>query len=328
MNVHDTGLGTAWLQRCTVTVITVLMGAAQVHANDLRKLYELALSRDATLQAARFQREAALEVRPQALAALLPQVSAGADIQRDRETDESGAPLPGNNAANCPAFGNGGMQRCIGNARTLGLNLSQTLWSFQAFSQLKEANLQAASAEATYRGVQQNLLLRVAEAYFTILSAADALATNRSERQAFASLLDQAKGRERTGVGPRSDVEQAQAFYDATEQNVIDAESAADDANLAMSTIVGSITPPVAPLRDDIPLNSPDPASADQWVASARLDNFEVRAAELKMEAASRDIAAQQGRGLPTLSLISRSGVVKASQPSACTSIGRCSRAA
>ena len=132
--------------------------------------------------------------------------------------------------------------------------MSQTLWSFQAFSQLKEANFQAAAAEASFRGAQQNLLLRVAQAYFAILSASDQLATNRSRRDAFGTLLNQAKAREQTGVGPRSDVAQAQAFYDATEQSVIDAQNALDDANLALTEIVGPPAATIAPLRQDIPL--------------------------------------------------------------------------
>jgi outer membrane protein len=55
-------------------------------------------------------------------------------------------------------------------------------------------------------------LLRVAQAYFAILSATDQLATNRNEREAFGALLNQARSREQTGISPRSDVEQAQAF--------------------------------------------------------------------------------------------------------------------
>ena len=181
--------------------------------------------------------------------------------------------------------------------------MSQTLWSFQAFSQLKEANFQAAAAEAGFRSAQQNLLLRVAQAYFAILSATDQLATNRAEREAFGTLLNQARTRQQTGVGPRSDVEQAQAFYDATEQSVIDAQNALDDANLALTEIVGTHGASIAPLRQDIPLLSPEPASADEWVSSARQENFDVRTAELKMEAAERDISAQRGRALPTFSL-------------------------
>jgi outer membrane protein len=146
-------------------------------------------------------------------------------------------------------------------------------------------------------------LLRVAQAYFGILSAADQLATNIAEREKFGTLLNQAKSRQQTGVGSRSDVDQAQAFYDATEQSVIDARNALDDATLALTEIVGQHVERVAPLQEDIPLLSPEPASAEDWVASARQDNFDVRTAQLNMEAASRDISVQRGRGLPTILL-------------------------
>ena len=288
--------------RCSLLLglLTLMVQAAA--ANDLKQFYELALTRDTTLQAAHFQRDALVEARPQAIAQWLPQISANAAAARERAGFDSG-PALGSQAADCAISSTASTQRCYGTAHTLGLNLSQTLWSFQSFSQLKEANFQVAAAEANFQGAQQNLLLRVAQAYFGILSAADQLATNVAEREAFSTLLNQAKSREQTGVGPRSDVDQAQAFYDATEQPVIDARNALDDANLALTQIIGQHVEGVAPLREDIPLLSPDPATADEWVTSARLDNFDVRTAQLNMEAASRDISVQRGRGLPTISL-------------------------
>ncbi|MGB6309504.1 MAG: TolC family outer membrane protein [Steroidobacteraceae bacterium] len=288
--------------RYSLALIAMILAAQAAEANDLKDLYELALTRDATLQAAGFQRDAAIEARPQALAQWLPQVSASASATRERVGYENG-PSTGSEAADCALAAASGMQHCYGTVHSLGLNMSQTLWSFQAFSQLKEANFQAAAAEASFRSAQQNLLLRVAQAYFGILSASDQLAANRAERDAFGTLLNQARIREHTGVGPRSDVEQAQAFYDATEQSVIDAQNAFDDANLALTEIVGPHAASIAPLRQDIPLVSPDPASADDWVSAARQDNFDVRTAELKMEAAERDVSAQRGRALPTFSL-------------------------
>ena len=291
------------LMRYSLASLAMVLAIESANANDLRELYELALTRDASLQAAGFQRAAAIEARPQALAQWLPQVSASASATRERVGFDAAGQPTGSQAADCVLSAVAGVQHCYGTARGLGLNMSQTLWSFQAFSQLKEANLQAAAAEASFRGAQQNLLLRVAQAYFAILSASDQLATNRAERDAFGTLLNQAKAREQTGVGPRSDVAQAQAFYDATEQSVIDAQNALDDANLALSEIVGQHAAAIAPLRQEIPLTSPDPASPEEWVMSARRENFDVRTAELKMEAASRDISAQRGRGLPTLSL-------------------------
>jgi outer membrane protein len=287
--------------------ISLLMGAAALlaqsaYGNDLKEFYELALTRDTTLQAAHFQRDALVEARPQALAQWLPQLSANASATRERAGFDSG-PALGSQAADCAISSTATTQRCYGTVHSLGLNMSQTLWSFQAFSQLKESNFQVAAAEASYQGAEQSLLLRVSQAYFGVLSAADQLATNIAEREAFNTLLNQAKSRQQTGVGPRSDVDQAQAFYDATEQSVIDARNALDDANLALTEIVGQRVQGVAPLREDIPLLAPDPSSADEWVVSARRDNFDVRTAELNMEAASRDISVQRGRGLPTISL-------------------------
>jgi outer membrane protein len=290
-----------------------LLGGRGAHANDLQQLYELALTRDTVLQIAHFQRDANVEVRPQALASLLPQMSASASATRERAGYDA-SQIAGGSAADCALRADAGTPHCYGTARALGLNLSQTLWSFQAFNQLKEASFQAAAAEATFRGAEQTLLLRVAQAYFGILSASDQLAANRSEREAFGTLLNQANVRQQTGVGPRSDVAQAQAFFDATEQSIIDAQNALDDANLALTEIVGPRADRIAPLRDEIPLSSPTPESVDEWVVSARQENFNVRAAQLKLEAASRDVSAQRGRGLPTLQLTGSSSKTSQNQ--------------
>jgi outer membrane protein len=295
------------LLRASARIAILLLAARSAIANDLKDLYELALTRDATLQAAIFQRDATIESRPQALAQWLPQVAASASVLRERAgfdaTQQSGSAVLTTPAVDCAISGGSSMERCYGTARSLGLSLSQTIWSFQAFSQLKEANFQAAAAEASLAGARQNLILRVASAYFAILSALDQLTTNKNAREAFSTLLNQARSREQTGVGPRSDVAQAQAFYDATEQGVIDAQNTLDDANLALTEMVGDHGEPIAPLREDIPLASPEPAVVEEWVRAAREDNFLVRSAELKVEAASQDISAQRGRGLPQVQL-------------------------
>jgi len=283
-------------------LIALAMNAPCACGNDLLELYRLALARDAVLQAATHQRDAVIEARPQALSQLLPQLTASATAGREREGQQTTV-VSTDQAANCVLSADRQMENCYSNTHAYGLTLTQTLWSFESFSRLKEANFLAASAQADLLGAQQALLLRVATAYFGILSAKDQLATNRRAREAFGTLLNQAKVRERTGISPRTDVAQAQSFYDATEQSVIDAQNAVDDAELVLTEIVGPHTADIAPLREDIPLTSPDPALVDAWVAAARQDNPGVRAAELQAEAADRDISVQRGRGLPSISL-------------------------
>jgi outer membrane protein len=282
--------------------MAVLCCAGSARGNELISLYQLAAARDTTLQAASYQFAATIEAKPQALANFLPQLTGNASVLRERATfDAAGA--AGVQSIDCALNGATNSQRCYATTRGVGLNLSQTLWSFQSFAQLREANSQAASADATYRGAQQELLLRVARAYFAVLAATDQLDTNRKAREAFATLLDQAKVREQTGVGPHADVELAQAYFDATDQSVIDAQNSLDDAQLAVAQIVGSNETQFAPLRETIPLTLPEPASIQEWVVAAAQGNYELRAAELRFEAASRDIEVQRGKGLPSIVL-------------------------
>ncbi len=123
---------------CSIVWAPVTLGALEAlaslaapcaRANDLKELYELALTRDASLQAAGFQRDAAIEAKPQALSVLLPQVSASASAARERAGFDN-FQSSGNQAADCAISAAAGSQHCYGTSRALGINMSQTLWSF------------------------------------------------------------------------------------------------------------------------------------------------------------------------------------------------------
>lgn len=278
-----------------------IMGVLAVqpaHANDLLRSYVEAQSQDASLQAADAARAAAVEARPQALAAWLPQLSVEASAGRSRlayEVVPDATDVPGA-AASLRGF--------YGHTLNYGLSLSQTLWSTTAFRQLGKADLQVAQAEATYRGAQQDLILRVAQAYFAVLSAQDRVDTQQRQRAAFAALLQQAQVLQQTGIKPRTDVEDAQAFYDATARGLIDAESALADAQRQLAVLTGGSSAASAQaLRDEIPLQRPDPDDVQSWVGAAQDDNYALRAAALRVQAAEREVGVQRAARLPTLSV-------------------------
>ncbi len=288
--------------------LMVLIGLCLVRmasANDLLQLYHLAQNHDASLQAALAQRDAAIESKPQALALLLPHVSANASAERLRIGEQLLAPqlVAGTTITGCQIAAGAATEVCFGDIHGYGLSLSQTLWSFQSFSQLREASASAAAAEANLLAAQQALMLRVAQAYFGILSARDALATNQGARNSYSTELNHARAREQTGVGPRSESELAQAYYDATEQGVIDAQNALSDAELLMTEVTGSTSTKIAPLRESIPLELPDPVAVEDWVSAALKDNPAVMAAQLQVDAADRDIDVQHGKALPSILL-------------------------
>jgi outer membrane protein len=291
------------MHKRAITVLAGLLAAGQgnARANDMLEAYRQAQAQDTTLQAAMYQRGAAIEARPQALAAFLPQLDANANLARDKislaQSGNASVTLPGSGAT----ASSEGPQ--AGNTAIYALSLNQQIWSFQSFHKLVEADLQVAQAEAVYRDAQQSLILRVATAYFNVLSAVDTLRTNQLERDAYGELLRQARARLDSGLSPQTDVKEAQSFYDVTAASVIDAESALDDARRALGELTAREVQTLAPLKEEIPLSPPDPARADEWVRSALQDNYALNAADLQAQAAQRDISANRAKALPTLAL-------------------------
>lgn len=281
-----------------VLLLTVFCGVLPpvAAANDLLAAYQEAKVRDAVLAVATFQRSGAEEVLPAARAAFLPQVTSVANAAREKEAYASSLSGPYNSAQN-------GSDTTTGYVSTYGITVSQTLWDLEGFRRIKEAGMQVAQAQATYRGVEQALILRIAQAYFGILSAADRVATAESQRKAFGELLRQAQVREQQGLSARTDVAEAQSFYDSTDQSVIDAEDVLEDAKRGLTEITGRYPQEVAPLEEDIPLAAPTPSSADEWAELARQDNPDVIVASLGVEAAQRDMQVQRAKYWPTLAL-------------------------
>ncbi|MFT4047381.1 MAG: TolC family outer membrane protein [Solimonas sp.] len=275
--------------------IGLLGGGGMARANSLLDAYHAAQHSDAVLESAAAARDAAVEAKPQARALLLPTLTANAAAEQQHyvlyDTERSTADADGETH-----WSGTGVDKSV------SLDLTQPLWSVESFQKLRQASVQVAEAEAQYRDAEQSLILRVAEAYFAVLSAADNLSANRLERQAYGALVDQAQKKLQTGLGARIGVEEAQAFHSLTAQSVSDAELALFDARRALEQITGRPLP-LTPLRDEIPLASPQPSNADEWLAAAREQNYAVQAAELAMEAARRGISVVRGRYWPSISL-------------------------
>ncbi|MCW8880933.1 MAG: TolC family protein, partial [Sedimenticola sp.] len=128
-----------------------LLGASTAHAENLIQVYELALQNDPQLKAALATRNAALEAKPQAESRFLPSInlSSGANmIRSDVNHSASGASLN--------HYGTG----------SLALNLSQSVYRKEYGIQLDQADKQIAQAEVAYAAEEQDLILRVAQAYF------------------------------------------------------------------------------------------------------------------------------------------------------------------
>jgi outer membrane protein len=239
-----------------------------------------ALAADPVLQIQRQRNAIGRETLPQARAALLPSVTAAAGLGAERRD-------PG--------------EEKWQDARSRGLAATQTLLSAQAWQTLRAARLDVRAGEAAFDAARQQLLLRVAESYFRVLSAAEQLRTSRAASAAFGELLRQAQVRQDTGLGTRGAVTQAQSFFDITRQPVIDAANAYEDALRGLAQVTGRFRETVQSLPEEMTLPGVDLASVEEWLARQRAENPGLEAQSLAAEAAHRRLAAERASALPVL---------------------------
>src|ERR1700723_1244050 len=232
----------------------LLMNA--VPAADLLAVYQRALQNDPQLREAEATRLAALEAKPQALSALLPQLSGKGKISRERDTGSinqteslelppCGPTVPA--GAPCAAAGtpttvfetfpfSGKVDTTI---HQYTIDLKQNLFRWENWEALKRADSQVAQAEADYQAAQQDLMERVAQRYFDVLGAQDDLEAQQMSLVSVSRQLDQAEARYQIGLIAVTDVEEARASHDTTAAAVIAAKRTLESTQELLREIIG-----------------------------------------------------------------------------------------
>lgn len=268
-------------------LVGLLLMPLSGRAEDLLQVYRQARSADPTLAAADAARRGVHEGVAQARAPLLPQAGAGFSVEH---AHVGGAPWPQDATA------------ADNRSRRLAASVSQTLVDPGALARLDAARAQADAQDAAYRAAEQALLVRVATAYFDVLTARDGLANVRANEDAFRQQVEQAQHRYRSGLSALVDVDQARAYHASARAGTIAAQQALADAGEALAEITGSPPGELRGLREALPMQAPNPADPQAWVAAALAHNPLLQAQRSKLAAAERHIAAARAGHLPTLS--------------------------
>ncbi len=268
---------------------------AMAGANGLLDAYHQAQQQDQTFQAAQHQRDASIEARPQAWSALLPQLTAQANWDRTRRHALINNLVDPNNPTAST------QSTSWYTTKGYSLTLSQTIFDWSQFQTVAQADKQVAEAEATYRSAEQSLITRTAAAYFAVLSAQDTLRADIDAQTSFKQQLEQAQKKFDVGLAAITDVRNAQASYDTSTALVISDRTALDNAKRALATIVGQPVDAIADLEQDIPLVSPNPASAQDWSKAAGTDNPDLMTSFYAAEVARKQVSIYRGQYLPSV---------------------------
>ena len=259
--------------------------SAAASATNFLEVYHEALTHDPTYQQAYANYMAAREARPEAWAALLPHITASAGKTWTHSSGSSGqigsTSSGGFYTYNVSSSANS-------NAKLWSLDLSENLFSWTDWMNLKAANKQVAQAQANYQAAAQDLILRTATAYFNVLAAVDTLHAQESSLKALTLGLTQAKERFKVGLIAITDVEQARAARDTAAAAVITAKQTLANALDKLQVITGTEYASLTEPGQSLPLTMPHPASQSAWVQTSLKQNLNLIATRLAA-AAGRD---------------------------------------
>jgi outer membrane protein len=295
----------------SLTLVACLVSFHVASAADLVGVYQRALQNDPQLREAEATRLAALEAKPQALAAMLPQLTGSGLVSRERDRGSSNTTesvsVPGG-----PSF----LESFPFEGRTTtynhkyGVDLKQNLFRWENWVALERADSQVAQAEADYQAAQQDLMSRVAQRYFDVLSAEDVLEAQEGALSSVSRQLEQAETRYAVGLIAITDVQEARASHDSSAAAVIDAKRQVASAQEGLREITGDLFDTLARPIEPFELSNPDPISEDRWVDMALQQNLSLVSSRLAADIAREAVSAARGGHYPSLDLVANGSKV------------------
>ena len=259
---------------------------------DLMSVYRDALGNDAKFMAAKAQLEAGREKVVQGRAGLLPGIGASATTTWNENTYN-------------------GIDRNY-NSNTYGAELRQPLFNWGNWVQFRQGELQTALAEAQFEVARQDLILRVSEAYFSVLNAQDTLTSLRALREAASQQLELARKSFEVGTVTVTDVHEAKSRFDLSSAQVIAAENSLEVARQTLAQIIGSVPEGVQGLRPGASLTPPQPTDINQWVQAAEQQSYGVQVQRIAADIADREVSRNRAGHMPTLDVVANIGQTNA----------------
>jgi outer membrane protein len=264
-----------------------LVFSSCVQALDLKEALERAEQYDATLRSAMADYMAAEELYPQSRASLLPDINANAFIAR------SGIEIERPDETQSLYYDTDGY----------GITLNQVIFNKAFWDTMEQSEALVAQAAASYEVAKQELIIRVARAYFNVLGAQDNVAFTKAEKEAIGRQLEQSRERFNVGLIAITDVRESQASYDNAVANEIVARNTLRNNIEALRVIIGDPVDELVPLAEKFPLLLPEPGDIEQWQEMALDGNLSLKASRYALTAAKENYEGSRAGHYPTVNL-------------------------
>jgi outer membrane protein len=188
------------------------------------------------------------------------------------------------------------------------VTLTQPIYRWQNWIQYEQAGYQVAQSEAQFGQASQDLVVRVAQAYFDVLAAENSLAFIRAQKTAISEQLAQARRNFEVGTATITDTNEAQARFDLSVSQEIAAENDLEIRKRTLQQIIGRFPGPLTPLRSRFSLLPPEPNRMEDWVEAAQKQAYPVRLQQAAAEIAEREVKRNRAGHLPTVDVVASYG--------------------
>jgi outer membrane protein len=298
------------MKKSSLLVLLLLAAARPAAAEDLVQVFRDSQRYDATYSAARNSLAAGRERLPQGRALLLPTLNLSANATRSRIDAES------RDQTVSPSF--------LRTPDSAGytLTFTQPIFRAQNWMQYQQGEFQVRQAEATFGQASQDLIVRVAQAYFDVLGQYDTLTLVRAQKAATSEQLAQAKRNFEVGTATITDTHEAQARYDLIAAQEIAALNDLQARRRQLQLIAGKEYTELKQLRGDIKLSPPNPENVETWAELAEKQSYTVLIQEAGAEVAALEAKRASAGHLPTLDFVAQYGQTNETASST-SSVGR-----
>ena len=289
--------------------------------NSLIQLYQEAAFSDPVLNAARFNYQASKELYWQGLSLLLPQANAV----------PTGTRYYQHTAGNAPTGALTGSR--VYDQKSYTVTLTQPVFNVAALEAFKQGDLNTKIADMRFYLAQQDLIIRVSQAYFDALTSQDNVELYRNKKSLIKQQLDVAQAKFDAGLATIVDVNTAQAALDLANSQEIGAQADLIVKKGLLEQLVGRPVGPLLPLVKDAKIDGvlKDPRSKnkdgkgypiadsvnpilppgqtlDDWINQAEAANFNVLAGQLSVNLAESTFRASQALNYPSLNFVGTAG--------------------
>ncbi len=275
----------------TLLPLVLAMGlASSAQAQNLVDLYAAARAYDSSYQSAKAQYDATLYKADQARALLLPRVGLGASASRSNYESGSIPPSPR-------------IDRMFG-TQTATLSASQALYHPADNATVLQSLKANEQATAALKAAEQDLIVRLSQAYFDVLASRDNLAFVKAQKAAVQEQLASAKRNFEVGTATITDTREAQARFDLVTAQEIAADNDLRVKNLALAQLVGQQAAQPKPLLEPVALNAFAANDVAAWVNKSQTEHPAVQQLQVALDVAQLETRKAQAGHLPTLDLV------------------------